>query len=82
VTPDRGFRSRLVRNCSRVGLTDATIRFEDEDVVKVKVLPVYVTMLYNRGVIWRLTGVTQKRSRHSSRRLNCSELQRRTASDQ
>ncbi|MEK6284657.1 MAG: DUF2723 domain-containing protein [Acidobacteriota bacterium] len=31
------------------GLADETLRFEDNDVVKVKVLPVYVTMLYNRG---------------------------------
>jgi tetratricopeptide (TPR) repeat protein len=31
------------------GLADGTIKFEDDDVVKLKVLPVYVTMLYNRG---------------------------------
>jgi tetratricopeptide (TPR) repeat protein len=31
------------------GLADGSLRFEDDDVVKVKVLPVYVTMLYNRG---------------------------------
>ncbi|MFY9553247.1 MAG: DUF2723 domain-containing protein [Blastocatellia bacterium] len=31
------------------GLADGTLRFEDDDVVKLKVLPVYVTMLYNRG---------------------------------
>jgi tetratricopeptide (TPR) repeat protein len=31
------------------GLADGTLKFEDDDVVKLKVLPVYVTMLYNRG---------------------------------
>lgn len=31
------------------GLADGTLRFDDDDVVKLKVLPVYVTMLYNRG---------------------------------
>lgn len=31
------------------GLSDGTLKFEDDDVVKLKVLPVYVTMLYNRG---------------------------------
>ncbi|HJZ69441.1 MAG TPA: DUF2723 domain-containing protein [Blastocatellia bacterium] len=31
------------------GLADGTTKFEDDDVVKLKVLPVYVTMFYNRG---------------------------------
>jgi tetratricopeptide (TPR) repeat protein len=31
------------------GLADGSLKFESDDVVKVKVLPVYVTMLYNRG---------------------------------
>jgi len=31
------------------GLTDGTIKFESDDVVKQKVLPVYATMAYNRG---------------------------------
>lgn len=31
------------------GLADGTLKFEDDDVVKLKVLPVYVTMFYNRG---------------------------------
>ena len=31
------------------GLVDGTLKFEEDDVVKLKVLPVYVTMLYNRG---------------------------------
>jgi tetratricopeptide (TPR) repeat protein len=31
------------------GLADGTLKFEDDDVFKLKVLPVYVTMLYNRG---------------------------------
>jgi hypothetical protein len=31
------------------GLADGTVRFEKDDVVKVKVLPVYTSMLINRG---------------------------------
>src|SRR5262249_21163439 len=31
------------------GLADGAIKFEPDDVVKVKVLPVYINMLYNRG---------------------------------
>ncbi len=31
------------------GLADGTLKFDDDDVVKLKVLPVYVTMFYNRG---------------------------------
>jgi tetratricopeptide (TPR) repeat protein len=31
------------------GVADGTIKFEDDDVVKLKVLPAYVTMLYSRG---------------------------------
>lgn len=31
------------------GLADGTLKFEDDDVVKLKVLPVYVTMFYNQG---------------------------------
>jgi len=38
------------------GLTDGTLRFEPDDVVELKVLPVYVTMLYNRGRYLALIG--------------------------
>ena len=31
------------------GLADGTLRFEKDDVVNLKVLPVYTTMLINRG---------------------------------
>lgn len=31
------------------GLWDGTLRFEPDDVVKVKVIPVYIGMMYNRG---------------------------------
>jgi tetratricopeptide (TPR) repeat protein len=34
---------------SRRGLADGTLRFEDDDVVKKKVFPVYLIMLTNRG---------------------------------
>lgn len=49
VTPDRGFSQPANPQLLTRGLTDGTIQFEDDDVVKLKVLPVYVTMLYNRG---------------------------------
>ena len=31
------------------GLNDGSLRFADDDVVKVKVMPVYANMLFNRG---------------------------------
>ena len=49
VTPDRGFSQPANPQILTRGLTDGTIQFVDDDVVKLKVLPVYVTMLYNRG---------------------------------
>ncbi len=49
VTPDRGFLQPANPQLATRGLTDGTMRFEDDDVVKLKVLPVYVTMIYNRG---------------------------------
>jgi tetratricopeptide (TPR) repeat protein len=49
VTPNRGFLQPADPPLLTRGLIDGTIQFEDVDVVKVKVLPVYVTMLYNRG---------------------------------
>jgi transmembrane protein TMEM260 (protein O-mannosyltransferase) len=38
------------------GLADGTLKFEDDDVVKLKVLPVYVTMFYNRGYYLAVNG--------------------------
>jgi Protein O-mannosyl-transferase TMEM260-like len=40
-SPDQRFRTR--------GLADETVRFANDDVVNVKVLPVYTSMLINRG---------------------------------
>ena len=40
-SPDPHFRMR--------GLADGTVRFADDDVVKLKVLPAYARMLTNRG---------------------------------
>src|SRR4029079_4525447 len=31
------------------GLWDGTLKFEPDDVVKIKVIPVYIGMMYNRG---------------------------------
>ena len=49
VTSDRGFSQPANPQLFIRGLSDGTVKFEDDDVVKLKVLPVYVTMLYNRG---------------------------------
>jgi hypothetical protein len=38
------------------GLADGTLRFEADDVVRLKVFPVYVSMLYNRGRYLSLHG--------------------------
>ena len=48
-TRQREFQQPADLKLATRGLGDGTIRFEDTDVVKLKVLPVYVTMLYNRG---------------------------------
>lgn len=49
VTTDREFREPADAPLITRGLVDGTIRFDEDDVVNLKVLPVYVTMLYNRG---------------------------------
>ena len=45
----REFQQPAEPQLSMRGLADGTLEFEDDDVVKLKVLPVYVTMFYNRG---------------------------------
>jgi len=49
VTTDREFRQPADSQLITRGLADGTIKFDEDDVVKLKVLPVYVTMSYNRG---------------------------------
>jgi tetratricopeptide (TPR) repeat protein len=49
VTPDREFRQPADPALITRGLADGTLKFEDDDVVKIKVVPVYFNMLYNRG---------------------------------
>ncbi len=46
---DRDFHNPSEPQLTTRGLTDGTIKFEEDDPVKVKVLPVYANMLYNRG---------------------------------
>ncbi len=46
---DRDFHNPGVVHLQTRGLTDDTIRFERDDVVTLKVVPVYKTMLMNRG---------------------------------
>ena len=49
ITTDREFRQPGDSQFMTRGLADGTISFDDDDVVMLKVLPVYVNMLYNRG---------------------------------
>jgi tetratricopeptide (TPR) repeat protein len=49
VTTDREFRQPADSQLIMRGLADGTIKFDENDVVKLKVLPVYVIMSYNRG---------------------------------
>ena len=46
---DRGFSEPARPALLTRGLADGTLRFEDDDVVKQKVLPVYLGMMVNRG---------------------------------
>jgi tetratricopeptide (TPR) repeat protein len=46
---DREFREPARPHLLTRGLADGTLRFEDDDVVRQKVLPVYLMMLVNRG---------------------------------
>jgi tetratricopeptide (TPR) repeat protein len=45
------------------GLRDNTVRFEPDDVVALKVLPAYVSMLYNRGRYLAAHGVFEEAAR-------------------
>jgi hypothetical protein len=46
---DQNFRDLPDAHLQTRGLADGTLRFEKDDVVNLKVLPVYTTMLINRG---------------------------------
>jgi hypothetical protein len=46
---DRRFHAPAALTLETRGLADGSLTFDDDDVVRVKVLPVYVTMLVNRG---------------------------------
>lgn len=46
---DRGFHDSPDLHLQTRGLADGTLRFEKDDVVKIKVLPAYTRMLTNRG---------------------------------
>jgi len=46
---DQGFHDSPDARLQTRGLADGTLRFEKDDVVNLKVLPVYTTMLINRG---------------------------------
>jgi tetratricopeptide (TPR) repeat protein len=46
---DRGFHSPASPALVTRGLADGSLTFDDDDVVRVKVIPVYTAMFYNRG---------------------------------
>jgi tetratricopeptide (TPR) repeat protein len=52
----RAFREPATIRLVTRGLADDTLRFEPDDVVRLKVSPVYVSMLYNRGRYFSLFG--------------------------
>ncbi len=54
--PDRDFHEPGAVDVETRGLADGTLRFEADDVVRLKVFPVYVSMLYNRGRYLELHG--------------------------
>ncbi len=56
MTNDRETRQPADIQLITRGLADGTIKFEADDVVVLKVLPVYVTMLYNRGRYLAING--------------------------
>ncbi len=49
LTADREFHKPAEPRLSTRGLTDGSLRFDADDVVTLKVVPVYAGMLYNRG---------------------------------
>lgn len=49
LTTDRNFQANAGAELVTRGLADGTFRFAADDVVRVKVLPAYVTMIVNRG---------------------------------
>jgi tetratricopeptide (TPR) repeat protein len=49
LSTERAFQQPSDAQLITRGLADGTLKFEADDVVKVKVLPVYATMFYNRG---------------------------------
>jgi len=53
---DRTFHEPSEQPLMTRGLADGTLRFEPDDVVRIKIFPVYVSMLYNRGRYLSLFG--------------------------
>jgi tetratricopeptide (TPR) repeat protein len=53
---ERAFRNPAEPPLITRGLADGTLHFEPDDVVRLKVFPVYISMLYNRGRYLSLFG--------------------------
>jgi hypothetical protein len=56
VFPDKQFHEPVEPRLEMRGLVDGSIKFEKNDVIRQKVLPVYVTMLYNSGRYFAAAG--------------------------
>ena len=56
VTNDREFKQPTDPRMNTRGLADGTIKFGNDDVVTLKILPVYVNMFYNRGRYLAING--------------------------
>lgn len=56
VMSERDFKQLPAAQIETRGLADGTIKFGDDDVVTLKVFPVYVNMFYNRGRYLAMNG--------------------------
>src|ERR1043166_2825647 len=56
MSPERNFLAPAQPNLMTRGLLDGTLKFDDDDVVTKKVIPVYANMLYNRGRYLAVSG--------------------------
>ena len=56
MSQERNFQNPPVPNLVTRGLVDGTLKFDEDDVVTKKVIPVYANMLYNRGRYLAVSG--------------------------
>jgi tetratricopeptide (TPR) repeat protein len=56
MSQERAFQNPPAANLVTRGLVDGTLKFDEDDVVTKKVIPVYANMLYNRGRYLAVSG--------------------------